>query len=230
MASGCHPPAGRTRLQTCPRPPHRRRFRARSSTPRPSRHRNASRSSTSPRRGVATTVGVGYRAFNRFSHAKASLLAAGTTYHLFLAMFAIIAFGYGVAATIGSEEVSQYLTEGSARPSQVCSAATASTLHNCARWARQPPWSARRSALRWHRRRERRVGVHPSDLWSAEGWSQLLLRQGATARLAGCPRTADLVVPRRFHIHLETIGQRFRGHRRGLARSPPCCCAWSRGS
>lgn len=61
---------------------------------------------------VATTVGVGYRAFNRFSHAKASLLAAGTTYYLFLAMFAIIAFGYGVAATIGSEEVSQYLTEG----------------------------------------------------------------------------------------------------------------------
>ena len=60
---------------------------------------------------VGTGVGVGYRAFNRFGHAKATLLAAGTTYYMFLAMFSIIAFGYGVAATIGAEEISSYLTE-----------------------------------------------------------------------------------------------------------------------
>ncbi|MFI0431617.1 MAG: YihY/virulence factor BrkB family protein [Candidatus Nanopelagicales bacterium] len=60
---------------------------------------------------VSATVGVGYRALNRFSNAKASLLAAGTTYYMFLAMFALLAFGYGLAATFGSEEVSNYLTE-----------------------------------------------------------------------------------------------------------------------
>lgn len=60
---------------------------------------------------VSTAVGVAYRAFNRFSHAKAPLLAAGTTYYMFLAMFALLAFGYGLAATFGSEAVSKYLTE-----------------------------------------------------------------------------------------------------------------------
>ncbi len=60
---------------------------------------------------VSTGVGVGYRAFNRFSSAKASLLAAGTTYYMFLAMFALLAFGYGLAATFGSQQVSDYLTE-----------------------------------------------------------------------------------------------------------------------
>lgn len=60
---------------------------------------------------VGTGVGVGYRAYARFSHAKASLLAAGTTYYMFLAMFSIIAFGYGVAATLGADLISEYLTE-----------------------------------------------------------------------------------------------------------------------
>ncbi len=60
---------------------------------------------------VGTGVGVGYRAFARFSHAKASLLAAGTTYYMFLAMFSIIAFGYGVAAVLGADQISEYLTE-----------------------------------------------------------------------------------------------------------------------
>lgn len=60
---------------------------------------------------VSTGVGVGYRAFTRFSHSKATLLAAGTTYYMFLAMFSIIAFGYGVAAVLGADEISVYLTE-----------------------------------------------------------------------------------------------------------------------
>lgn len=60
---------------------------------------------------LGTGVGVGYRAFTRFSYAKATLLAAGTTYYMFLAMFSIIAFGYGVAATFGADEISSYLTE-----------------------------------------------------------------------------------------------------------------------
>jgi uncharacterized BrkB/YihY/UPF0761 family membrane protein len=60
---------------------------------------------------VGTSVGVGYRAYTRFSHAKATLLAAGTTYYMFLAMFSIIAFGYGVAAFFGADQLSEYLTE-----------------------------------------------------------------------------------------------------------------------
>lgn len=60
---------------------------------------------------VGTGVGVGFRAFSRFSHAKASLLAAGTTYYLFLAMFSIVAFAYGLAAMLGSEQLADYITE-----------------------------------------------------------------------------------------------------------------------
>ncbi|MCB0915839.1 MAG: YihY/virulence factor BrkB family protein [Actinobacteria bacterium] len=60
---------------------------------------------------VGTIVGVGYRAFYRFSHAKVPLLAAGTTYYLFFSIFALLAFAYGLAATIGSEQISSYVTE-----------------------------------------------------------------------------------------------------------------------
>jgi uncharacterized BrkB/YihY/UPF0761 family membrane protein len=60
---------------------------------------------------VGTTTGAGYRAYLRFSHAKATLLAAGTTYYMFLAMFSIIAFGYGITAWLGADQLSQYLTE-----------------------------------------------------------------------------------------------------------------------
>jgi membrane protein len=60
---------------------------------------------------VDTTVTVGYRAFNRFSRAKASLLAAGTTYYLFLAMFSVIAFAYGITAALGADRMAGYLTE-----------------------------------------------------------------------------------------------------------------------
>ena len=60
---------------------------------------------------VGSGVGVGYRAFNRFAHSRASLLAAGTTYYIFFAMFSIIALGYGIAAAIGAEPIADYLTE-----------------------------------------------------------------------------------------------------------------------
>jgi uncharacterized BrkB/YihY/UPF0761 family membrane protein len=60
---------------------------------------------------LGTGVGVGFRAFNRFSHSKATLLAAGTTYYLFLAMFSVIAFAYGLTAALGAEQLASYVTE-----------------------------------------------------------------------------------------------------------------------
>ena len=58
--------------------------------------------------GVA--AGVGYRAFLRFSVARATLLAAGTTYYVFLALFSLIALGYGLAAILGADQIARYLT------------------------------------------------------------------------------------------------------------------------
>lgn len=60
---------------------------------------------------ASNTVGVGYRAFQRFSHAQAGLLAAGTTYYLFLSMFSIIAFGYGLVAILGADLAASTLTD-----------------------------------------------------------------------------------------------------------------------
>jgi membrane protein len=60
---------------------------------------------------VGLVVGVGFRAFSRFSHSKATLLAAGTTYYLFLAMFSIIAFAYGLTTALGAERMASYVTE-----------------------------------------------------------------------------------------------------------------------
>ena len=59
----------------------------------------------------ATAAGVGYRAFLRFSHAKVTLLAAGTTYYLFLSVFAMLVFAFGLAALIGGEELANTVTE-----------------------------------------------------------------------------------------------------------------------
>jgi len=60
---------------------------------------------------IGLVLGVGYRAFLRFSHAKASLLAAGTTYYLFLSLFSVIAFAYGMTAALGAEQIAAYITE-----------------------------------------------------------------------------------------------------------------------
>lgn len=59
---------------------------------------------------ASTAVGVGYRSFTRFSESGATLLAAGTTYYVFLAMFSLIALGYGLTALLGSEGMASYLT------------------------------------------------------------------------------------------------------------------------
>ncbi len=56
-------------------------------------------------------AGIAYRAFNRFSFANASLLAAGTTYYLFITMFALLAFGYGAAAALGSDQLTASLSD-----------------------------------------------------------------------------------------------------------------------
>ena len=59
---------------------------------------------------AGAAVGVGYRALTRFNSARASLLAAGTTYYVFLAMFSLIALAYGLAALIGGERFGAQVT------------------------------------------------------------------------------------------------------------------------
>jgi uncharacterized BrkB/YihY/UPF0761 family membrane protein len=56
-------------------------------------------------------LGVGYRAFLRFSVARSNLLAAGNAYYLFLSLFAVLAVGYGLAAALGAERFASFLTE-----------------------------------------------------------------------------------------------------------------------
>lgn len=60
-------------------------------------------------KGVA--FGVAYRSLNRFNHARSTLLAAGTTYYLFLALFSLLALGYGITALFGAEDVAAWMTE-----------------------------------------------------------------------------------------------------------------------
>lgn len=57
-----------------------------------------------------TAAGVGYRAMARFTAARTTLLSAGTTYYVFLALFSLIALGYGVTALMGADEIADYLT------------------------------------------------------------------------------------------------------------------------
>ncbi len=62
--------------------------------------------------GAATTaVGVGYRALIRFNYARSTLLAAGTTYYVFLALFSLIALAYGVTAIFNADRMASYVTE-----------------------------------------------------------------------------------------------------------------------
>lgn len=51
------------------------------------------------------------RASARFTHSRATLLAAGTTYYLFLALFSVLTLAYGVTAAVGAEQLSRYVTE-----------------------------------------------------------------------------------------------------------------------
>lgn len=60
---------------------------------------------------IGAGFGVGYRAYLRYSHAKVGLLAAGTTYYLFLSLFSVIAFAYGLTAALGADQLASYITE-----------------------------------------------------------------------------------------------------------------------
>lgn len=57
------------------------------------------------------SAGVGFRALHRFTGARASLLAAGTTYYVFLSIFALVALAYGVVALAGADRIAATLTE-----------------------------------------------------------------------------------------------------------------------
>jgi uncharacterized BrkB/YihY/UPF0761 family membrane protein len=55
--------------------------------------------------------GIAYRAVLRCSHANVWLLAAGTAYHLFLAMLSLLTFAYGLIAIVGADELATRLTD-----------------------------------------------------------------------------------------------------------------------
>lgn len=59
---------------------------------------------------TTSALGVGFRAMTRYTESSATLLAAGTTYYSFLAMFSVIALGYGVVALVGADGTADYLT------------------------------------------------------------------------------------------------------------------------
>jgi membrane protein len=59
----------------------------------------------------SAVAGIAYRSFLRFSQAKVTLLAAGTTYYLFLSVFAILVFAFGLAALIGGQELADAVTK-----------------------------------------------------------------------------------------------------------------------
>ena len=60
---------------------------------------------------VGTGVSVGVRTGHRFTASRATLLAAGTAYYLFLALFSVLTLAYGLAAALGAEQLSAYVTE-----------------------------------------------------------------------------------------------------------------------
>ena len=59
---------------------------------------------------VSAAAGIGYRSMTRFTESGATLLAAGTTYYVFLAMFSLIALAYGITALLGADSIANYLT------------------------------------------------------------------------------------------------------------------------
>lgn len=60
---------------------------------------------------VGTGASIGMLATSRFTHSRATLLAAGTTYYLFLALFSALTLSYGLAAALGADRLSAYITE-----------------------------------------------------------------------------------------------------------------------
>lgn len=60
---------------------------------------------------VATLAGTGYRTTVRFNHGRGTLLAAGTTYYLFLALLSVVTLAYGLTAALGAEWLASYVTQ-----------------------------------------------------------------------------------------------------------------------
>ncbi len=60
---------------------------------------------------VGTGLTLGVRTSIRFTHSRATLLAAGTTYYLFLALFSVLTLAYGLTAALGADQLSAYITE-----------------------------------------------------------------------------------------------------------------------
>lgn len=60
---------------------------------------------------VGTGATIAIRTSIRFTHARATLLAAGTTYYLFHALFSVLLLSYALAAVLGAEQFSRYVTE-----------------------------------------------------------------------------------------------------------------------
>jgi membrane protein len=60
---------------------------------------------------VGSGLTIGVRTSLRFSGSRATLLAAGTTYYLFLALFSVLTLAYGLTAALGAEQLSGYITE-----------------------------------------------------------------------------------------------------------------------
>lgn len=60
---------------------------------------------------LGTGVSIGMRTSARFTQSRATLLAAGTTYYLFLSLFSVLTLAYGLTAAVGAEQLSDYITE-----------------------------------------------------------------------------------------------------------------------
>lgn len=57
------------------------------------------------------TAGLVFRTGERFIFARGPLLAAGTTYYLFLGLISLVAFAYGLVALFGADRAAEWLTE-----------------------------------------------------------------------------------------------------------------------
>jgi membrane protein len=60
---------------------------------------------------VGSGVTIGMRTSLRFTSSRATLLAAGTSYYLFLALFSILTLAYGLTAALGADQLASYITE-----------------------------------------------------------------------------------------------------------------------
>ena len=56
-------------------------------------------------------IGVAWSSLERFKASRSPLLAAGTAYYGFIAMFSLLALVYGVAALLSADAVAEWLTE-----------------------------------------------------------------------------------------------------------------------